>query len=92
MNSILAVPFILTPIVSLTIAYVATVGLKWVVPAGIGVPWTTPGPILSFLATGGTWQGLLLGITCLLSSIVIYMPFLKAADKYAAKEAGQENL
>ncbi|MGX6978214.1 PTS sugar transporter subunit IIC [Vagococcus elongatus] len=91
LNPIMAVPFILTPIVSMSIAYVATVVLKWVVPAGIGVPWTTPGPILSFLATGGTWQGLLLGVVCLLSSVLIYIPFLKAADKYAGAEESKTN-
>lgn len=91
LNPIMAVPFILTPIVSMSIAYVATVVLKWVAPAGIGVPWTTPGPILTFLATGGTWQGLLLGLVCLFSSVIIYIPFLKAADKYASAEGSKTN-
>ncbi|MBO0476005.1 PTS sugar transporter subunit IIC [Vagococcus sp. DIV0080] len=85
LNPILAVPFILTPIVSLTFAYIATVVLKVVAPAGIAVPWTIPGPIQSFLATGGTWQGLILGLVCLVSSVLIYVPFLRAADMYALK-------
>lgn len=83
LNPFLAIPFIFTPVINLTIAYFATVVTNLVPPAGIAVAWTIPGPIATFLGTGGSIQGLLLGLLCLGISIVIYIPFLKAADKYA---------
>ncbi|MGM0124590.1 PTS system, cellobiose-specific IIC component [Enterococcus sp. AZ194] len=86
LNPFLAIPFIFTPVISLTLAYFATIVFKIVPPAGIGVAWTVPGPLQTFLGTGGSIAGLLLGLVCLGVSVIVYIPFLKAADAYARRE------
>src|SRR5699024_4374548 len=58
LNPILAIPFILTPIVNILIGYLATVVLQIIPPVAIGVPWTTPGPLIPFLGTGGNFLAL----------------------------------
>ncbi|MGX7352193.1 PTS sugar transporter subunit IIC [Enterococcus canis] len=81
LNPILGIPFVLAPVVSVVIAYFATNVFHWVVPAAIGVAWTIPGPLGSFLATGGSIPGLILGFVCLASSVLVYLPFVKIADR-----------
>ncbi len=81
LNPILFVPFILTPIVNVTIAFFAT---KWgLVPAAtIAVPWTTPPIINGFLATQ-SWRGAVLSIVLIVVAICIYLPFLSMANRIA---------
>lgn len=88
LNPIFIIPFIIAPIVSLLIAYGATMaGFLPVVTAVI--PWTTP-PILSGLfATGFAWQGPVIQIINLSLSILIYLPFVKMADKVEMKKEAE---
>lgn len=85
LNPIFIIPFILAPVISLCIAYGATViGFLPVVRAII--PWTTP-PILSGLfATGFAWQGPVIQVINLAISILIYLPFVKVADNMELKK------
>ncbi|MDR1209764.1 MAG: PTS transporter subunit EIIC [Clostridiales bacterium] len=90
LNPIFAVPFIIAPIVSLIVAYAATAaGL--VNPVSYMIPWTTP-PILSGLfATGMDWRAPVVQLINLALSVLIYLPFVKIADKIEEKrelEAG----
>lgn len=80
LNPVFIIPFILAPVLCLLIAYGATViGFLPIVRAVI--PWTTP-PILSGLfATGFAWQGPVIQIINLVLSILIYIPFVKIADR-----------
>jgi PTS system cellobiose-specific IIC component len=74
----------LGPIISLIIAYVATV-IGFLPPVSYIIPWTTP-PILSGLfATGFAWQGPVIQIINLTISVLIYIPFVKIADAIDAK-------
>ncbi|MFP7288939.1 PTS sugar transporter subunit IIC [Shouchella clausii] len=80
LNPILVIPFIITPIITATIAYLATsVGL--VSPTFIKAPWTLPAPIGAYLATGGDWRSIILVLVNLAISVVIYLPFLRIYDK-----------
>lgn len=85
LNPIFVIPFIIAPIISLIIAYAATaIGFLPIVTAVI--PWTTP-PILSgLLATNFAWQGPVIQVINLALSILIYLPFVKAADKIEMKK------
>ena len=75
MNPIMAVPFIITPIVSSVVTYFALyTGLVPLFTA-VQVPWTTP-PIISGLLVGG-WQAALLQVVVLTMSFFIYLPFAK---------------
>ncbi len=79
LNPILIIPFILTPMVCATIAWFATT-LGLVARVSITAPWTLPGPIGAFLATGGDWRAAVLNIALILVSIVMYYPFFKMYD------------
>jgi PTS system cellobiose-specific IIC component len=78
MNPFMAVPFILTPVVSGLITYFA-IGTGLVPPfSAVSVPWTTPAPI-SGLLVGGV-RTALLQILVLVISFFIYLPFFKKQD------------
>ncbi|WP_160689471.1 PTS sugar transporter subunit IIC [Clostridium sp. C2-6-12] len=78
MNPFMAVPFILTPMVSGLITYFA-IATGLVPPfSGVTVPWTTPAPI-SGLLVGGP-RTALLQIVVLVISFFIYLPFFKKQD------------
>lgn len=83
LNPIYFIPFILTPMVLTTVAYVATaVGI---VPHTIAViPWVMPPILGGFLATGGSVMGAALAAVNLFIAFVIYMPFVLLAEKHEA--------
>lgn len=80
LNPILAIPFIITPLVTGTIGYVLTsIGFADVLV--YAVPWTTP-PILSaWLASGGSITCIITQLICIVVAILIYVPFVIAANK-----------
>ena len=83
MNPMFAIPFFLAPIVSVIIGYVMiSIGIcpKMVIDA----PWTTPVGILAFLASGGNIMAAITEIIAVASSILVYTPFVIAANKSAA--------
>lgn len=85
LNPTLIIPFILVPMVTATIAWVATsIGLvnKVVMTA----PWTLPGPVGAYLATGGDWRAAVLNILLIVVSVVLYYPFFKMYDNKLLKE------
>lgn len=85
LNPMLMIPFIITPVVCATIAWFATsVGLinRVVVLA----PWTLPGPIGAYLATGGDWRAALLSVILIIISVAIYYPFFMIYDKKLLQE------
>lgn len=93
LNPIYIIPFILTPLVTTMIGYTAVMILKIMPPVTIGIPWTTPGPLMPFLGTGGNIVALIVGFVCLAVSVLIYTPFVVAANKATIlkEEAGNEN-
>ena len=85
LNPIIAIPFILVPMMNLILSYCAT--LWHIIPktTGVNLPWTTPIGFSGWLSTGdpiaALWQFLLLALGC-----VVYFPFIKALDKQYLKE------
>ncbi|GER95280.1 PTS sugar transporter subunit IIC [Enterococcus faecium] len=77
LNPIMFIPFILTPMVLVSVAYFATsTGL---VPAAtVMPPWVTPPVIGGVLATKSIAGGVLAAVNLILS-ILIYLPFVKVA-------------
>ncbi|MEG2602814.1 MAG: PTS transporter subunit EIIC, partial [Carnobacterium sp.] len=55
LNPILFIPFMLAPVVSVSIGYFATM-LDLVNPVSQSIVWVTPPFLLSFLATGADWR------------------------------------
>lgn len=83
LNAVMAIPFILVPVIQSVIAYFAiAVGL---VPHlnGVQVPFGTPVLVNAFLAGG--WQASVLQVVLVIVGIVVYYPFFKVLDRQAAK-------
>ncbi|MCD5192936.1 PTS sugar transporter subunit IIC [Enterococcus casseliflavus] len=91
LNPIYIIPFIIAPLVNIMIGYTAVMILKIMPPVTIGIPWTTPGPLMPFLGTGGNIVALFVGFICLAVSVLIYSPFIIAANKAAIIEDEMEN-
>ncbi|MGL5616242.1 MAG: PTS sugar transporter subunit IIC [Sarcina sp.] len=85
LNPILIIPFIVTPLVLAIISWFA---MSWgmVSKVILTAPWTLPGPIGAFLATGGDWRASVLNIICIIISVIIYYPFVKIYDAKLLKE------
>lgn len=81
LNPIMAIPFVLTPVVNILVGYLVTVVLNWMPTPAISMTWTTPGPLLPFLGTGGNIIGLVMGFVCLGISVMMYFPFVLAANR-----------
>lgn len=85
LNPMLIIPFILCPIINATIAWFATsAGLVNHVVASS--PWTLPGPIGAYLATGTDWRAAVLSIILIILSVCIYLPFFNMYDKQLWEE------
>lgn len=79
LNPIIAIPFVITPLITGTIGYFAT-SLGFAGPAVVMIPWTTP-PILSaYLATAGSIGAVATQILCIIVATLIYLPFVRAAN------------
>jgi PTS system cellobiose-specific IIC component len=51
---------------------------------GVVAPWPTPPIFSGFLVAG--WQGAVVQVICIISSVIIYYPFVKALDNQYYKE------
>lgn len=88
LNPILAIPFILTPLVTGSIGYFATV-MGFAGKAVVMVPWTTPPIINAWLSTAGSMGAVVTQLICIVISVLIYLPFVKVAVRRA--EAAEKN-
>lgn len=91
LNPLFIVPFILVPAVNTVVGYLF-IKYELIPPIAYSVPWTTPGPLIPFFGTGFHFGALLVGILCLAISVLIYLPFVIAANKAASadKTASEE--
>lgn len=88
LNPILFIPFILTPMVNVTIAFFVT-KWGWVPAATVVAPWTTPPIINGFLVTQ-SWTGAVLSLVLIIVSVCIYLPFIAMANRIAKQEQKHE--
>jgi len=79
-NPTMAIPFILAPMVTATIAYVV-LNLGWVSPIIAQNPWPAPVGLGAFIATGGDWRSIVLALFNVLVAFAIYYPFARMYDK-----------
>lgn len=79
-NVIFLIPFILAPIANMLMAAVA-IALHLMPPSVYPVPIGTPGPLIAFIGTNGSWRALLFSILAVVISTLIYIPFVKMAAK-----------
>ena len=83
MNPVFAIPFFIAPIVSVVIGYIL-IAIGFCPRMVIDAPWTTPVGILAFLGAGGNIWAAISQILAIASSILVYTPFVIAANKTAA--------
>jgi len=83
LNPIMFFPFLIAPVVSVSIGYFATIwGL--VDPVSQSVAWVTPPFLMSFLATGADWRAPIVTLVAMVVSFLIWIPFVIAANKMNA--------
>ncbi len=82
LNPILAIPFIITPLVTGSIGYFATV-TGFAGKAVVMVPWTTPPLINAWLSTAGSMGAVVTQLICIVVAVLIYLPFVKIASRRA---------
>ncbi|MCH4057222.1 MAG: PTS sugar transporter subunit IIC [Lactobacillaceae bacterium] len=80
LNAIYFIPFIVAPVVDVTIAYFITQA-GWVSPVQVAVPWITPPVLYAFLATNFDWRATLLSIITMVIAFMIWLPFVKVSSK-----------
>ena len=80
MNPLLFIPFLLSPALMAAVSYLAT-SLGWVAPVTQNVTWVMPPVLYGFFATGFDWRAIILGIVNLAIATLVYLPFVKMADK-----------
>jgi len=78
MNPFMAIPFIITPMITSLLTYVAIASGAVPLFTGVMVPWTTP-PVISGFILGGPRMALL-QIVIMAISFFIYLPFFKKQD------------
>lgn len=89
LNPIMFIPFLLAPVVSISIGYFATV-LGWVAPVSQQVAWVTPPLLLSFLATGADWRAPIVTLIGMIVAFLIWIPFVVMANKLLPSSEEEE--
>ncbi len=88
LNPILDIPFIFAPVVTVIIGYIL-VSSGFCPKIVLEVPWTMPPVLFGFVATGGNLMGAVAQLVVLAVSVVVYIPFLIAYEKFQAKQAAE---
>lgn len=90
-NPFMAVPFILAPLASATVAYFA-IKLQFIPPVIAHMPWPTPIGIGAFISTGGSLMAVLVALICALVAFLVWFPFIKIYDNklYEQEQSGEE--
>lgn len=81
-NLPLMIPFVLTPALSITIAYLATAA-GFMNKCVVMIPWTTPPLIGPFLATAGDFRAVIVQLVCMAMGVALYLPFMKVSERVA---------
>ena len=84
-NPLYLIPFVLVPVVQIVVSY-CCVHFGLVVLDVMPVPWMTP-PLLAGALNSGNWHGGALQLFNLLLSAMIYMPFVRLAERRRQTES-----
>ena len=80
MNPLLAVPFMLVPVVNTIIVYIFT-ALNIIPRMMVKPPFTVPAPLGALITTNWNWMACVLVFICFFVSLAIYYPFFKLFEK-----------
>ncbi|MCL2136482.1 MAG: EAL domain-containing protein [Coriobacteriia bacterium] len=84
LNPFYVIPFILAPIISAVLSFLCFKS-GWIPPITNMVNWTTPPLLSGYLATGSLRASVLQAV-CILASVVLYYPFVRAHHIYELKQ------
>ncbi|MFC6289629.1 PTS transporter subunit EIIC [Levilactobacillus angrenensis] len=76
LSPLLGIPFLLAPLATISVSWLC-VRFAWVPAVAYPLATGTPGPLLAYLGTGGSWSALALALVDLAISTAIYYPFVK---------------
>ncbi|MGO3602288.1 MAG: PTS sugar transporter subunit IIC [Enterococcus malodoratus] len=86
LNPMMLIPFVLAPLISILVSWLAMSSGLVPYPTGVTIPWTTPVFIGGWLMTS-SWKGGMLQIIVSILSGCIYYPFITTLDRqYLADE------
>lgn len=88
-NPIYFIPFIVAPLVGVTIGYIST-AIGFADPVVVAIPWVTPAILNAFLATAGSIGAVITSIICLIVTVIIYLPFVRISERQMDKLYGKE--
>jgi PTS system cellobiose-specific IIC component len=88
MNPVIAVPFVIAPVVSGTIAFIA-VKSGLVQAPYILAPWTLPVFLGALFSTGFDWKAVILVLVNMIVTGLIYYPFFKIMENKALENEGK---
>lgn len=88
-NPILALPFMIAPIVAATIGY-WSIKLGFAAVSIMQTPWQTPIGLGAYVGSGGSIGALITALLCAVASFIIWYPFLKMYDNQLLKEESAE--
>lgn len=84
LNPVMFIPFVFTPAICLTIAYIFTEIIPFANKICVETPWTTPPVLSAFLATGGDFKAAILAAGLFALAVLIYTPFIIASNREEA--------
>lgn len=85
LNPLMLIPFVLAPLISISVSWLAMSSGLVPYPTGVTIPWTTPMFIGGWLMTN-SWTGGMLQIVVSILSGVVYYPFIKTLDRQYQQE------
>lgn len=85
LNPILDIPFIIAPLVTLTVGYFL-IRIGFCPHIIMEVPWVMPPVLFGFLVTGGSINGALSQLICIGISLLVYAPFIYIYERKQKKE------
>lgn len=88
-NIPMMIPFVLQPVIGISIAYFFTV-IGFMNRVVVYIPWTTPPLLSAYLATAGDFRAVLVQALIIIIGIALYLPFLKISERVTAKQAAME--
>lgn len=80
LNPVMLIPFLLTPVLNIIVATIATKIGFIPITLGVQLPWTTPILFSGFLVTGSI-RASILQFFMLLMNMAVYYPFFRVLDK-----------
>ncbi|WP_251546482.1 PTS transporter subunit EIIC [Limosilactobacillus caecicola] len=80
LNPAFLLPFVILPIFNILVGSFL-IFIHAIPPMVYPVPNGTPGILIPFISTGGNWVALLITIVLLIIDIILYIPFIKLAER-----------